>query len=105
MVNPRAHPTVTANSVIEASARHVSCVVQGQVVILHLDEGVYYSLNPVVATIWGLLNEPRELSQLVSAVVAEFDVDEAQCLQDITELVVSLHAHELVEVRGDDARA
>jgi hypothetical protein len=83
-------------AVFVASPRHVACEVSGEVVILHLDDGVYYSLNPVGARVWSLLQEPRTTDQLVSAVVKEFDVGADRCRADLVELLDALRARALV---------
>jgi hypothetical protein len=85
-----------------ASDRHVACVVGAEAVILHLDEGIYYSLNPVGARVWALLKVPRTTDELVDYVVEEFDVGVDRCRADIEELLGALHARALVVagVRG-----
>lgn len=83
---------------VVVSARQVACEVGGEAVVLQLDQGVYYGLNPVGARVWQLLQEPRVLSDVVSQLVSEFDVTQEQCLRDVRELVADLRRHQLVEV-------
>lgn len=91
----------TANVV--ATRRHVACTVAGEVVILHLDDGVYYGLNAVGTRIWQLVQEPRALRALVDAIVDEFDVDRQRCESDVAALVQELNARGLVTISDGGA--
>ena len=42
----------------------VSCDLAGEVAVLHLGTGVYYTLNRTGARLWEALQEPRTLSDL-----------------------------------------
>src|SRR5260370_11674642 len=46
-----------------------------------------YSFNEVASLIWQLLDMPRDLSELVSAVEREYDVDPAQAQQDVSKFL------------------
>ena len=79
-----------------ASKRQVACEVGGEAVILHLDDGIYYSLNPVGAHVWTLLQQPRSSEELVQHVLAEFEVDEQRCRMDIEALLEALRLRALI---------
>jgi len=87
---------------VAASSRQVACEVGGEMGILHLDDGLYYSLNEVGACIWQLVQEPRYVDELVEAITAKFDVERDQCLADIQALVVDLAEHQLVTLSPAD---
>jgi hypothetical protein len=90
-----------AESRVVATDRQVACQVGGEAVILHLDEGVYYGLNEVGASVWQLVQEELTVAEIVDAIVAEYEVDRAQCLGDIQELVAGLAEHKLVIVSDE----
>jgi hypothetical protein len=89
---------MNAQSRVAVSNRQVACEVGGEMVILHLDEGLYYSLNEVGACIWQLVQEPRSVDELVEAITAKFEVERDQCLADILALLTDLAAHRLVTI-------
>lgn len=92
-------PPPGERSMLVVSDRQVACEVGGEAVVLQLDQGVYYGLNPVGARVWQLLQQPRLLADVVERLVDEFDVSHDQCLRDVRELVADLCRHRLVEVR------
>jgi hypothetical protein len=58
-----------------------------QVVILHLDSGRYYSLNPTGSLVWKGILEQHSRDQILKQVCAAFDVDEEVCRKDVENLV------------------
>ena len=86
---------------IIASKRQIACDVGDEAVILHLDEGVYYSLNGVGARVWQWLEQPRRFQELVDRVVGEFEVERERCQSDLQELMQQLLAKQLVSVQAE----
>lgn len=61
----------------------ITAVVDGQMVILSPLDYSYHALDPVGARVWDLLDEPRSIDDLVVALMAEYEVDDAQCRSDV----------------------
>jgi len=57
-----------------------------------------YSFNEVGSLIWQLLEIPRNVSELVSAVESEYDVDPPQAQQDVSKFLNDMLSVALVEV-------
>jgi hypothetical protein len=57
-----------------------------------------YSFNEVGSLIWHLLEIPRDVSELVSAVEREYDVDPPQAQQDVSKFMNDMLSNGLVEV-------
>ena len=69
-----------------------------EAVLLNLDSGLYFGLDPIGTRIWNLLAERQSLPQIVSAIMAEYDVDDEQCQADLLKLLGDLEAQGLVLV-------
>ena len=65
-------------------------------VILSLDTGLYFGLDPVGTRIWTLLSE-RDLAGVAEAIHLEFDAELQQIQQDVLSLVEQLVAKRLVQ--------
>jgi hypothetical protein len=65
-------------------------------VILSLDTGMYFGLDPVGTRIWTLLPE-RDLAQVAEMIHQEFDADLPQIQSDVLALVEQLIAKRLVQ--------
>ena len=57
-----------------------------------------YSFNEVGSLIWQLLEIPRNVSELVSAVAREYDVDPQQAQQDVSQFLNDMLSVGLAEV-------
>lgn len=85
---------------VAAGADQVSCELEGEAVILHLAEGVYYGLDPVGALVWRLVDAgERTVAELADAVAAEYAVDRGTAEADLAELLGDLAARGLVSLR------
>jgi hypothetical protein len=76
----------------------------GEVVLLNLETGVYFGLDPVGSRIWSLIDGRRTTAQVVTAIVEEYDVDAPTCETDVARLVASLRSHGLLVPDGAPAR-
>lgn len=83
---------------VVAGGNQVSCDLSGEAVILHLQDGIYYGLNPVGARIWQLLQEPRTVGDITSRILDEYDVEPSRCDQDLSALLLELSSRKLIEV-------
>jgi hypothetical protein len=91
--------TLGPASRVAAAADQVSCELDGEAVILHLGEGVYFGLDPVGAHVWSLLEQERSVAELRDAVVAAYEVDAATAEADLLDLLGEMAARGLVELR------
>ena len=51
-------------------------------VMMHLEKGKYYGLNPIGKSIWALLETPKSFDEITTALLTEFDVSEEQCIEE-----------------------
>ena len=71
---------------------------QGELVILDLNTGVYFGLDPVGTRIWHLIQEHQSLRKVLDSMVEEYEVGEAQCTQDLLSFVSVMLEKGLFEV-------
>lgn len=88
----------STSAVVVATDRQVACEVGGEAVLLQMDQGVYYGLNPVAARVWQLVQSPRSVQSLIEQVLQEFDVERERCARDVRELIADLSQKQLVRV-------
>lgn len=71
---------------------------ENEAVLLNLDSGVYFGLDPVGTRIWQLLAEHGLLADIARTIVAEYNVTDEQCAADLLTLVGDLERQGLVAV-------
>lgn len=89
-------PTLTPTSTIVATRDHVSCDLGGEVVILSLQNGIYYGLDAIGAKVWALLAEPHAVSEIRDALLREYDVEAERCERELLALLNDMAGHLLV---------
>jgi len=96
-------PPLSLATVVSASANQVHSRVGDDLVVLDLDSSLYYSLDPVGARVFELLERPTRLDAVADTIVAEFEVDGPTARHDVLALVDTLIAQKLVEARANGA--
>lgn len=94
---------VEAYSIVVAAKEQVSSDLAGEAVILDFKSGVYYGLNEVGARIWNLIQQPKTVSEIRDAIVAEYEIEPELCDRDLKALLQQLEASGLIEVRNETA--
>ncbi|PTL37187.1 hypothetical protein CLG94_00455 [Candidatus Methylomirabilis limnetica] len=74
---------------------------EGESVLLHLETGVYFTLNETGTTAWELFDGATSLAAIGEALYARFDVLPEQVGQDLLDLTQTLLKEGLVRVCED----
>ncbi len=90
---------LTDDTFVTAAENQVSGnLIDGEVAILNLKDGVYYGLNSVGGRIWSLIQEGKTVKAVIETLVDEFDVDADVCRSEVMALLNALAEHNLVTV-------
>ena len=68
----------------------------GELVMMGQEQGEYYGLKDVAASLWQHLAEPRTTAQLCALVADEYDVTAEACRADVVAFLGELAAKDLV---------
>ena len=82
--NPSDHDRVSA------SKDAVACEFGNGLALLDMRSNIYYSLNSVGAYIWELIQEPKSISEIRSAVLERYNVEPERCKADVDGLLKGL---------------
>lgn len=92
---------ISCRSIVVATSQQVSCELGPEAAILNTKNSVYYGLNPVGASIWRLLQQPRSIGEIRDAIAGEYDVSVKRVERDLLGLVKELMDEGLVEMNGE----
>jgi len=90
--------TVSLDSVVTISEEAVSRELDGEAVILELESGTYFGLNPVGTRVWALIGQHSSLRGVFDVLRREYDVAPDVLESDLVGLVEQLRAKGLVHV-------
>lgn len=89
-------PAPTLDSRIRVNDDVLFQELHGEGVLLNLKTGVYLGLDPVGTRVWQLLETHSLLSEILAALLVEYEVPEERCAQDLVALVADMERQGLV---------
>lgn len=87
---------IPLDTLITRAAGFVTAPVEDELMMLNIEQGAYYSLDPIAAEIWGLLETPARARDLVETLRQAYDVTPEQCQADVLAFLEQLHANGMI---------
>jgi hypothetical protein len=70
----------------------------GEVVMMSVENGEYYGLNEIGSAIWERISEEIKVEDLVRQLMEEYDVERSECEKDTFEFLEEMATKKLVVV-------
>ena len=86
------------DSLVRRRGQLIEAEIDGELVGLDVEEGTCFGFNATATRVWSLLETPQRVSALRDALLAEYDVDAAQCEHELLELLRTLEQDGLIEM-------
>lgn len=90
---------LSGSTLVTTSKDYVYCNVEDEMVLLGLEDGIYYGLNSVGTFIWDQIKEPKTIDEIRDAILNEYDVEKGECERDLLELLYELSEKGLIELK------
>jgi len=78
----------------------LTTTVDGDLLGMSIERGVCYGFNAVATRAWELMAEPQSIDSLCARLIAEFDVSEHDCREQMEAFVGELEREGLIRVHG-----
>lgn len=82
--------TISIKTTIKQNPELVSTDVDGEKVMMNIENGEYFGLDSVGSRIWELIENPIRVEELVNLLIEEFEVSKEQCKSDTLEFLNEL---------------
>jgi hypothetical protein len=92
---------LSESSTVVVAKDQISCNLADEAVILNFKAGMYYGLNSVAARVWALIQEPKRVSEIRDAILAEYAVDADRCQRELLELLRELQGKDLIRIKDE----
>ena len=76
----------------------ISAEIGGEAVMMSIEKGAYFGLNPVATRIWDLIEQPKSLAELIAVIFEEYEVTPEQCEADVREFSADMIERGLAQV-------
>jgi hypothetical protein len=83
---------------VVATERQLSTALGDEVIILGLDDSMYYGLSETGVRIWELVQTARTVREILATLVAEYEVDRPRVETDLEVLLADLHSRGLIAI-------
>lgn len=70
----------------------------GEKVMMNLDKGKYFALNPVGSRIWDIINKEINVNEIVNILLNEYVIDRETCEKSVVNYLEILKDAELIAV-------
>ena len=90
--------TITTDTIFRRVETVMSNEVGDETMMMDVDRGMYYALNPVSSRIWNLLEQPLSVREICDRLVAEYDIELAVCQQEVMNFLTQLLDRKIITV-------
>ncbi|MEH7884010.1 lasso peptide biosynthesis PqqD family chaperone [Bacillus sp. JJ1609] len=70
----------------------------GEKVMLNIENGNYYNLGKLGGDIWEMVKKPIEVRSIIIKILSEYDVDESECEKQVISFANKLFSEGLITV-------
>ena len=90
--------TIHLDDTVSISKQSVWCDLLAEVVVLHVESGVYFGFERVGYATWHFLQEPRTAGEVVTHLMSRYDVPKEVCENQTLSFLQDLATHSLIVV-------
>lgn len=87
---------ISLTSRIQRHSGLVHAEIEGEIVMMDLDQGAYYGLDCVASRIWQLIEVPQGVADICDRLMGEYDVAPEQCQRDVIGFLRELASRDLI---------
>ena len=89
---------ISINTVVSHRKDIDSTDLNGDIVMMDLEKGKYFSLNSVGSRIWELIEEPIEINKVVDSLLEEYEISRNECEDNVLEFLEKLNTAQIISI-------
>ena len=90
---------ITLETTISRAEGFTTAPVQDELMMLNVEQGAYYSLDPIAAEIWNMLESPLSVNEIVENLLKRYDVSQEQCETDVLAFLGEMHGNGMILIK------
>ncbi|MDA8429935.1 MAG: lasso peptide biosynthesis PqqD family chaperone [Geobacteraceae bacterium] len=91
---------ITLESTVSQIDDIVASDIDDEKVMMSIEKGEYYGLEPVGSRVWELIETPVTVSRIIDTLLGQYDVDRDTCARDVLTFLGELHQAGIIQVEG-----
>jgi hypothetical protein len=97
-INPAAAAAVLDATMISRSPSVLTAEVDGEVVMMSIEQGRYFGLDDIGSDIWKRLDTPCSFAELIDRLATDYDADRATIAADVRALLGRMAEQDVVRL-------
>jgi hypothetical protein len=85
-------------TLVSRSPTVLTAEVDGEIVMMSIEQGRYYGLDDIGSDIWGRIEPPCSFAELVDRLVADYDADRATIAADVQVMLGRMAVQDVVRL-------
>lgn len=98
-------PLVTTRSIVVRSSEPFSAEIDGQMLLMGVDQGLYFGLDEIAGDIWRRLEFPIAVADLCAGLATDYDGESEVITRDVIDLLTRMANRGLVKVPQERAES
>src|SRR5580700_8940161 len=89
---------IADSTIISRSPSVVTAEVDGEIVMMSIEQGRYFGLDDIGSDIWKRIEQPCSFATLIDRLAADYDADRATIAADVHALLGRMAAQDVVKL-------
>lgn len=90
--------TIAKETILVQNKEIITNMVDGQLGMMAINKGKYYSLDEIGADIWYQMDQPISVKKIIENLVKIYDISEEVCYNETKELLSELIGRDVIRV-------
>ncbi len=95
---------VNRRTLIKRAEGFVTANVKDDLMMLNVEQGAYYALDPIAAEIWGMLEHPAHVDNIIERLQKRYDVSAEECERDVMDFLKELNSNGMIILVQDESQ-
>lgn len=87
---------ISTQTTIQRQQGMIQAVIDGETIMMNVENGEYYGLDSIASRIWELIETPQTVDALKKQLLEEFAVDDAQCQNDVIQFLTEMGGKKII---------
>jgi acetylornithine/succinyldiaminopimelate/putrescine aminotransferase len=89
---------ISTGHIITQGEGNIVSDMDGEKVMLSIQNGKYYNLGEMGGVIWDLIKNPITINQIVNSLIAQYEVEQRECEEQVMAFIKMLNDESLIKV-------
>lgn len=91
---------INKSCIIKRCEGIVEAEIDGELVMMSIENGAYYGLDSIAKRIWQLIEVPLSVKAICDQMLEEYDVQEGQCQEDVLQFLNTMAEQNVIKLNA-----